>query len=774
MSSSQAPHQVGEFGEHIPSFFAEDKENEALAAAVRRKGKRLLSINPRSKRDGLSEEDRALLSKLAEISGAVVSWNDFGMSSPEWETSLEYMESELRRGHEIYAIARCQRPETRFTLKKISAIFAASEAWLDYSRLDPPDKIAALGDAGWRARLSEFWKTARYMAMVSVEKGASPASQALEGRLLVDIAQERGVTPADVMFDVAAEDNLQTFFRISGPVNVDESNLERILKSPATLVGISDGGAHLQTFAGGDYTSYFLEHWVREKGAFTLEEGIVRVDVARRAVPRAHRSRHARNRQGGRPGHLRSRVRRAAGAADTRRHPRRRDPDDQGRTRHRLGHCQREPRGRAREAHRRGPGPCARDAGELNGPVRPGSQRDSSGETVMARVLPLVTDTNRFYWTSGADGRLRFQYCSACASLQHPAGPRCRRCRSDLLEVREVSGDGVVQSCTTNFQQWSPDMPVPYSVAVVTVVEDDRIRLTTNIVGCEPDAVHVGMPVRVAFEEVEDVWLPLFAPRGGPLQVLADERSEFDRMRSVRPMARLEKFEDDVAVSGIGMSRLGRKLMADPVALSVEAIELAVRDAGLALDDIDGLSTYPAGTADGGYSEGGVTAVESTLGLRPTWHNGAPETPGAAGSLIAAMLAVSSGLCRHVVCFRTVWQSTYAELAKRGGRDGGGRRRASGFDEYLAPFGVQAANTVAMAASQHFSRYGTTRETLGWIALNARANAARNPTAVFRDPLTMDDYLASRPISSPLGLLDCDPLCDGSVRGRGLGARCRP
>jgi N-acyl-D-amino-acid deacylase len=196
------------------------------------------------------------------------------MTSPGWESSLEYMESELRRGHEIYAIARCQRPETRFTLKKISAIFAASEAWLDYSRLDPPAKIAALGDPIWRARLSEFWATARYMAMVSVEKGASPATEALEGRLLVDIAEERGIGPADVMFDVAAEDKLETFFRISGPVNVDESNLERILKSPATLVGISDGGAHLQTFAGGDYTSYFLEHWVREKGAFSLEEGI--------------------------------------------------------------------------------------------------------------------------------------------------------------------------------------------------------------------------------------------------------------------------------------------------------------------------------------------------------------------------------------------------------------------------------------------------------------------------------------------------------------------
>jgi N-acyl-D-aspartate/D-glutamate deacylase len=187
---------------------------------------------------------------------------------------LEFMEAELQRGNEIYAVARCQRPETRFTLKKLSAIFANSEPWVELSRLDPADKLAALGDPGWRARLSEFWGTARFMANTSVEKGASPATAPLEGRLLVDIAAERGVSPSEVMFDVAIDDKLETYFRISGPVNVDESRLERILKSPATLVGISDGGAHLQTFAGGDYTSYFLAHWVREKGAFTLEEGV--------------------------------------------------------------------------------------------------------------------------------------------------------------------------------------------------------------------------------------------------------------------------------------------------------------------------------------------------------------------------------------------------------------------------------------------------------------------------------------------------------------------
>jgi N-acyl-D-amino-acid deacylase len=274
ISTSQAPHQVGEHGEHIPSYFATDAETEALAAAVRRKNKRLMSVNPRSKREGLSAEDKALMVRLAEISGAAVSWNDFGVLTPDWENSLDFMEGEVKRGHPIYAVARCQRPETRFTLKKLSAIFAASEPWLEFSRLDIPEKLAALGDPAWRAKLGAFWGGAAYMKLASVEKGAIPATAALEGRLLDDIAAERGISAPEVMFDVALQDKLQTFFRISAPVSQDESKLERILKSPATLVGISDAGAHLQTFAGGDYTSYFLAHWVREKGSFTLEDGV--------------------------------------------------------------------------------------------------------------------------------------------------------------------------------------------------------------------------------------------------------------------------------------------------------------------------------------------------------------------------------------------------------------------------------------------------------------------------------------------------------------------
>ena len=71
-----------------------------------------------------------------------------------------------------------------------------------------------------------------------------------------------------------------------------------------------------------------------------------------------------------------------------------------------------------------------------------------------------------------------------------------------------------------------------------------------------------------------------------------------------------------------------------------------------------------------GMSEGGVTAVEEALRLHPTWINGGGDLPGPGGSVIAAMLAVASGLCRHVLCFRTVWESTYATLGL-----GGMRRR---------------------------------------------------------------------------------------------------
>ncbi|MER5531648.1 OB-fold domain-containing protein [Streptomyces sp. NPDC002677] len=380
------------------------------------------------------------------------------------------------------------------------------------------------------------------------------------------------------------------------------------------------------------------------------------------------------------------------------------------------------------------------------------------------RPLPLITDQTEFFWTAGADGRLRIQECTSCASLIHPPQPVCRYCRGREMGVRAVSGRATLIGFTVSHRFSLPGLPAPYVVAQVALDEDPRIRLTTNAVECDPGELALGMRMEVLFERAgEEVWLPLFRPaaeQGQPAPLPADEVEPHQVRGLTRPMVTTEKFEDKVALTGIGASRLGRRLMVPPLSLTVRACEAAVADAGLALDDIDGLATYPGAGAYGGFAEGGITALESALGIRPTWHQGGGETFGPCGSLIAAMLAIAGGLARHVLCFRTVWESSYGELVRQGrfappaGPDPG----------WLKPFGAtSAAHTLAQNAQRHMHRYGTTRETLGWIALNQRANAALNPTAIYRDPMTMDDYLQARPITTPFGLYDCDVPCDGAV-----------
>lgn len=128
------------------------------------------------------------------------------------------------------------------------------------------------------------------------------------------------------------------------------------------------------------------------------------------------------------------------------------------------------------------------------------------------RPLPVITEENEFFWTSGADGRLRLTECESCSALLHPPRPVCRYCRGHETGVRAVSGYATLIGFTVNHRFSAPGMPAPYVVAQVAVEEDTRVRLTTNLVECDPDELELGMRLEVVFEQVEDVWLPLFRP----------------------------------------------------------------------------------------------------------------------------------------------------------------------------------------------------------------------------------------------------------------------
>ncbi len=247
----------------------------------------------------------------------------------------------------------------------------------------------------------------------------------------------------------------------------------------------------------------------------------------------------------------------------------------------------------------------------------------------------------------------------------------------------------------------------------------------------------------------------------------------------------MDKFEYSSAVTGLGMSDVGRRLMRDPLSLTIDASLAAIEDAGLTRDDIDGVCTYPgAMSGAGGISGAGSWDVMDALRIKANWHNGGLEQAGQLGSVVAAMMAVATGMCRHVLCFRTVWEATYTQLQRTGQISVKGSGRLEGGMEWRIPYGaVSAANWIAMYASRYMHEYGLTKEQLGLIPINSRKNAALNPYAIYREPMSMDDYLSARVISSPFGLYDCDVPCDASVafiishkdtakdsrRGRGVG-----
>lgn len=217
-------------------------------------------------------------------------------------------------------------------------------------------------------------------------------------------------------------------------------------------------------------------------------------------------------------------------------------------------------------------------------------------------------------------------------------------------------------------------------------------------------------------------------------------------------------------ITGIGMSEVGVRLTRSPLGLTLDAVREAIADAGLTLDQIDGVATYPGKMSTFlGFSPVSSDDVIEILGLNTRWHIGAAEATAQLGAIAEATMAVKAGLARHVLCFRTVYEA--AALARPEEFPPMERRKdVSGNSQWVSPFGAfSAANWTAQFAMRHMKRYGLTREQLAQVALNDHANAARNPRAIVKKPLSMDEYMAARMISSPFCLYDCDRFTDAST-----------
>ncbi len=207
------------------------------------------------------------------------------------------------------------------------------------------------------------------------------------------------------------------------------------------------------------------------------------------------------------------------------------------------------------------------------------------------------------------------------------------------------------------------------------------------------------------------------------------------------------------AIAGVGASRQGKLPGETATSLATEAFRNALDDAGIAKDEVDGLLTMPGTTSPEGPKH--YLALGEHLGIDPKVTGSLSMGGATAGVLIQqAALAIDAGMASVVAC-------VFGDAAKTGGSKFDAS--AGGGDAWgiWGMFG-NAANS-AMGARRHMALYGTTSEQLGWVAVNGRRNAARNPLAVMREPITIEDHQASRPIVEPLHLLDCCLITDGGV-----------
>ena len=217
-------------------------------------------------------------------------------------------------------------------------------------------------------------------------------------------------------------------------------------------------------------------------------------------------------------------------------------------------------------------------------------------------------------------------------------------------------------------------------------------------------------------------------------------------------------------ITGIGMSKVGRKTMRPAIDHLADAALEAIADAGLTRDDIDGICTYP-GLTDNlpGMSPLGVGEVRNALGINTRWHAAMPEGPAQIAPIMSAAMAVMTGQARHVLCFRALTESSSQSAGRRASIPTGKDSRISGWASWYLPVGaMSAANWTGWIATRYFHEFGMTRDHLAEICTSQRSNAIKNPRALMKEPLSLEDYHDARMISTPFGLYDCDVPIDGA------------
>jgi N-acyl-D-aspartate/D-glutamate deacylase len=292
VSSSAAPTHLDLDGRPVPSRVAAREELAALAEEAGRAGAGSIAFLPASAIGGLDAADEEYLIHLGAASGLPVVIQGLGgrnkVDAPTatWDAARSFLDRAREAGAPVYSILIARPFDRLLTMDETNHNYLAVPSWDHMLKAPRDERLALLRDPEARAEMRDavehynrdpalgttvpppLWHT------VFVDHVGAPELAAYRGRSIRDIADERGVAPADAMLDLARDDDLATRFRwrTESPEWADAVREAQL--DPRMVVGTSDGGAHLARDDGADWSSYFLRSWVLDRQVWTLEEGI--------------------------------------------------------------------------------------------------------------------------------------------------------------------------------------------------------------------------------------------------------------------------------------------------------------------------------------------------------------------------------------------------------------------------------------------------------------------------------------------------------------------
>ena len=272
-------------GVMIPATWATEEEIFALGDVLGELGTGIIQSGGGTR----AEIDNRLMSRLSQATGRQVVYNNLGQTvrkPNEWRELMDVVDETSAAGTRAYPLCAPTSVTQRFTMKNCQ-VFRGLPTWHPILLASDEEKMQAYSDPGIRkklhseavewsvdvpdASLARTWYDYMWVDEPLLEKNAG-----LKGKTISQLANEQGKSVIDAFLDLVVEENLETSF-VQGENNVDKEAVTKILTYPNTVVGLSDGGAHVQFHGGYDYSTLFLSCWVREQQIMPLEQAVRRL-----------------------------------------------------------------------------------------------------------------------------------------------------------------------------------------------------------------------------------------------------------------------------------------------------------------------------------------------------------------------------------------------------------------------------------------------------------------------------------------------------------------